>query len=353
MDQFNQVLPSPMLSASSATIPASAPNGVSKTSEERPIWEGLPISLFGSVMGTTGLSVSWKIVSSQFGAPDWIGEGLGALAAILFVVLLVSYAVKVLRSPAVVRAEFTHPIQGNLFGTFIISILLLPVLIAPQNLALARGLWIAGAVLMISFAWLIVRRWMSERQLTIHATPAWIVPVVGVLDVPIALPHLGLAYAHVVMGAAIAIGLFFAVPLFTLIFSRLIFEEPLPSALEPTLLILVAPFAIGFTSYVSTTGNVDLFAQALYVLMLFLLSVLLPRLTRLPLCCPFRFAWWSVAFPLAASANASLIFAAAHPGWLTHGIAFLVLGLASLTIALLLWRSLLGISRGELRAMTH
>jgi tellurite resistance protein len=43
--------------------------------------------------------------------------------------------------------------------------------------------------------------------------------------------------------------LFFAVPLFTLIFSRLLFEPPLPAALKPSLLILVAPFAVGYSTY--------------------------------------------------------------------------------------------------------
>jgi tellurite resistance protein len=353
LSRFSRVLPSPILSASSAAIPADAPSASATPVGDRPIWEGLPISLFGSVMGMTGLSVSWQLVATHFGGPDWISKTFGVLAGVLFAVLIAGYGVKVLKSPAAVRAEFAHPIQGNLFGTFIISVLLLPVLIAPRSLALAQSLWILGAVLMIGFAWLILTRWMSERQLTSHATPVWIVPVVGVLDVPIALPDLDLANSHIVMVAAISIGLFFAVPLFTLILSRLIFEEPLPPALEPTLLILVAPFALGFTGYVAMTGGIDLFAQSLYVLMLFLLSVLVPRLARLPLCCPFRFAWWSVGFPLAASANASLIFAVAHPGWLTRCIAFIVLGLASLTITLLLWRSLLGISRGELRAMTQ
>jgi tellurite resistance protein len=37
-----------------------------------------------------------------------------------------------------------------------------------------------------------VTRWLSDRQKAAHATPAWIVPVVGLLDVPLALPVLGL-----------------------------------------------------------------------------------------------------------------------------------------------------------------
>jgi len=197
---------------------------------------------------------------------------------------------------------------------------------------------------MVVFAWIIISRWMSDRQQVTHAMPAWIVPVVGLLDVPLALASLGLPPMHGVMVLGLAVGLFFAVPLFTLIFSRLVFEPPMPDALQPSLLILVAPFAVGFSAYVATAGQVDLFAQSLYVLTLFMLAVLLGRLRHLPSCCPFRVSWWAVSFPLAASAIAALRFAAAEPGVATDAIALALLALATLTIAGLLVRTLVGIA---------
>jgi len=193
---------------------------------------------------------------------------------------------------------------------------------------------------------------MSDRQLIAHATPAWIIPVVGLLNVPLALPGLGLPPMHGVMVLGLAVGLFFAIPLFTLIFSRLVFEPPMPDALQPTLLILVAPFAVGFSTYVATTGQVDLFAQSLYMLTLFMLAVLLGRLRNLLGCCPFRVSWWAVSFPLAASAIAALRFAAEEPGLVTDMIALALLALATVTIAALLVRTLIGVARGELRALS-
>jgi tellurite resistance protein len=121
------------------------------------------------------------------------------------------------------------------------------------------------------------------------------------------------------------VGLFFAIPLFTMIFSRLLFEPPMPDALQPTLLILVAPFAVGYSTDTVTSGTTDLFAQALYMLTLFMLAVLLGRLRKLAHCCPFRFGWWSVSFPLAASAIASLRYAAFAPLWITCALAIATL----------------------------
>ncbi len=311
----------------------------------------LPVSLFGSVMGLTGLSVAWRLAQARYSAPAWVADAIGIAAVTAFVLLALGYAVKLITAPAAVRAEFRHPIAGNLFGTILIS-LLLPIILAPVNLRLAQVTWCIGAVGMVAFAWMIVSRWMSDRQQVAHATPAWIVPVVGLLDVPLALPSLGLPPMHGVMVLGLAVGLFFAVPLFTLIFSRLVFEPPMPDALQPTLLILVAPFAVGFSTYVATTGQIDLFAEALYVLTLFMLAVLLGRLRNLPSCCPFRVSWWAVSFPLAASAIAALRFAAAEPGFVTDAIALTLLALATLTIAGLLVRTLAGVARGELRALS-
>jgi len=322
------------------------------TPQPRQRFDYLPVSLFGSVMGLTGLSVAWQLAHALYGVPTWLATGIGIVAITAFILLTLGYAVKFATAPDAVHTEFNHPIAGNLFGTILISLLLLPIILGPFNLLLAQVVWVIGAVGMVVFAWMIVSRWMSDRQQVAHATPTWIIPVVGLLDMPLALPSLGLPPMHGIMVLGLAVGLFFAIPLFTLIFSRLVFEPPMPDSLKPTLLILLAPFAVGFSSYVATTGQVDLFAESLYVLTLFVLAVLLGQLRNLPSCCPFKVAWWAVSFPLAASAIAALRFAAAEPGLVTDAIALALLALASLTIAGLLLRTLFGLVRGELRSLS-
>ena len=314
--------------------------------------EYLPVSLFGSVMGLTGLSVAWRSAHSAYGAPAWVGEGIAWVAVGTFIVLLLGYGVKLIFAADAVRLEFQHPIAGSLFGTFFISLLLLPILIADVNLRTARAMWIAGVVGMIWFAWRAVSRWMSERQQPAHATPAWVVPVVGVLDIPLAIPYLSLPPQHALMVFSVAVGLFFAIPIFTLIFSRLLFEAPMPDALRPSLLILLAPFSVGFSAYATLTGHIDVFAEGLYFLMLFLLVVLLGRLAKLADCCPFRVSWWAVSFPLAASAVAAVRYAAATSGWQYEAVAWMLLALATGAILGLLLRTVFGIMRGELRSLT-
>ncbi|WP_394779666.1 SLAC1 anion channel family protein [Undibacterium sp.] len=322
------------------------------TPASKQYFEYLPVAFFGSVMGLSGLSVAWKYAHTLFGLPLWVSSMIGALAVLSFLALAFAYTGKLLTASAAVRNEFNHPISGNLFGTFFISLLLLPIVLADVNLELARGMWIIGAVSMTVFAWWTVNRWMGRQQQLEHATPAWIVPVVGMLDVPLALPSLDMPGLHDVMIFALAVGLFFAVPLFTLIFSRLLFQAPIPDAMQPSLLILVAPFAVGFSAYIATTGHVDLFAEALFFLTLFILAVLLTRLRSLAHCCPFRVSWWAVSFPLAASSAAAMKFLAFERNMATESIAVALLVFATAVIAGLFARTLFGIFRGELRALS-
>jgi tellurite resistance protein len=328
--------------ATSVTVSTTAPGGFGY----------FPVALFGSVMGLTGLSVAWRLAHDQFGVPLAVSDAIGTIAVLAFLAVAGGYGIKILLSPQAVRAEFAHPVAGSLFGTLLISLLLLPIIVKPVSLPVARAVWMTGAAGMTAFAWYMVDRWMGQRQLAAHATPAWIIPVVGMLDLPLAMPALGLKEMHSVMVLGLAVGLFFALPLFTMIFSRLIFEEPLADALQPSLMILLAPFAVGTSAYITTIGEVDLVAKSLFALTLFLLAVLIGRLRYLARCCPFRVSWWAVSFPLAASAISALRIDGASPGPAMDLVAQALLALATLVIVALLVRTVAGVIRGELRTLT-
>lgn len=312
----------------------------------------LPVALFGSVMGLAGLGQAWRMAHTQWGTPLWIAQIMSGVAVIVFVLLVVAYAIKAATGFEHVKAEFTHPIAGALFGTPLISALLLPAILAEISMPLARTLWILGAIGMTVFAWLMAGRWIGIRQQRVHAVPAWIVPLVGMLDIPLAVPALHFTEPpHALMVLGLSVGLFFAIPLFTIILSRLMFEEPMPAAMSPSLLIMLAPFAVGFSAYVITVGHVDLFAEGLFALTLLLLTVLLSRLRDLRHCCPFRVSWWAVSFPLSAAAGAGLRYAAFAQAIWADAIAVALLALATTVIAALFIRTITGIVRGEMQKL--
>lgn len=330
------------MTATALTTPAST--------AERPM-QYLPVALFGSVMGLTGLSVGWRLAHARFGLPEAISQVLAAGAVTAFVALVAAYGVKAICAPDAVRAEFQHPVGGHMFGLFIASLLLLPILLAPLSLAVARAVWGLGALSMAAFLLLVLDRWLGgTRQQREHATPAWLVPAVGLVDVPLAAPALHLPLQlHGVLVLCWAVGLFLSVPLIAIVVSRLMFEAPMPAALQPTLLILLAPAAVGASSYAALTGGrLDLVAQSLCGIALFLLVAFVLRL-RSAWRAPFKTTWWATSFPLAACANASLQVAATVESPVADGLAILLLGFTSLVIAVLLFQSLRGLAQGRLR----
>ncbi len=119
--------------------PGPAPMSTAAKAPHKLSLDYLPVGMFGSVMGLTGLSVAWRHAHSLFGTPIWIATTIGAIGAIAFVALVVGYGIKAVTAPAAVATEFNHPITGNLFGTILISMLLLPITIAHMRCAWRRG----------------------------------------------------------------------------------------------------------------------------------------------------------------------------------------------------------------------
>lgn len=308
-----------------------------------------PVGLFGSAMGLAGLSLAWRLAAQAALAPRWMGD---ALAVVAWAVFFLQSAVQLRRARYAREtwlAELRHPATQPFAGTFWISVLLLPMLLPEAVASLARGMWLAGVAGMTVFAWWSLSRWLSGGQEEAHVSPAWLIPVVGLLDIPLAYPALGGSSLREAMVFATAAGLVLGLPLLALVFARLMLRPPSP---QPALLILLAPFSVGFSAWVAVTGTVDTFARALFYLAVFLLAVLLPRVYAMVRERPFEFSWWALSFPLAATAVAAQRYAAAWPSTPGRIAAFSLLALSTLAIGALLGLSLRTIVRSRaLRAV--
>jgi len=108
----------------------------------------------------------------------------------------------------------------------------------------------------------------------------------------------------------LSVGLIFWSVLLTLVMNRLIFHDPLPERLQPTLVILIAPPAVGFLAWVELTGEIGSFGRVLLngaYLFALIVAVQLPRILRLP----FAMSFWALSFPVAALTIASFTYAGA------------------------------------------
>jgi tellurite resistance protein len=120
--------------------------------------KNLPVNLFGSVMGLAGLSLAWRLASMVYGASTLIAEVVGIVAILVFIALGSAYIVKWARHSSAVKAEFTHPIAGNFFGTISIGVLLLSTVVASYSKSLQGLAWTIGAISTIVFSTLMIAR---------------------------------------------------------------------------------------------------------------------------------------------------------------------------------------------------
>jgi len=142
--------------------------------------------------------------------------------------------------------------------------------------------------------------WIRSDVEPQHASPAWFLPIVGNLFVPLAAPATSeLAWYY------FAIGIFFWPVLFAVLFYRIIFHDQMPQKFIPTLFIVIAPPAMAFLDYVKLTGGFDATAKImLYVTLFFALLILFMFKSFLRL--KFFLSWWAFTFPTAAASIAFL-----------------------------------------------
>ncbi|MBB4264999.1 SLAC1 anion channel family protein [Roseospira visakhapatnamensis] len=305
----------------------------------------VPIPLFALVMGTAGLGIAWRKAHHVLGVPAPIGEAILALAAACFAIILVLYAAKWVVHADEVRAEFNHPVRSSFFPALSISLFLLAVAAEPYSVSLMFGLWATGTLLHLLFTLRLLGRWIVHNHQITHSNPAWFIPIVGNLLVPLAGVRLG--YIEI-SWFFFAIGMVFWVVLFTVVFYRIVFHDQMPAKFIPTLFILIAPPAIGFLSYELLNGGaIDAFSRILIYVALFI-TLLNFTLVRQYLRVPFFVSWWAYTFPLAAMSVAAMEFHRLN-GYDEMGIICAgLLTVTTLVIVTVFARTLMALIQGKL-----
>ena len=317
-----------------------------------PLLEFLPVSIFGAVMGLSGLSFAWRLANNLWHLNFIISEIIAAVAILLFIVLSVTFIVKFTRNPALFTKEVDHPVSVSFYSTIIISMLLIPGLLLPYLPNLAVVVWITGAVSMLLFAWFVLRKWLDHQQLPENAMPVWVIPIVGTLDVPIVGAHLPVSGIHEICMGFFGIGLVFSFILLVLIISRLMFQPQLPISLQPTLLILTSPLALAFSGYESLTGVQDVFSTIIFYFNIFLFALLASKIIMLPKVCPFFVSWWSVSFPMATVTISALHYAEHRHETAQLLLAGVLLLITTIVITFLIFQSLYRIFNGTFASLT-
>ncbi|WP_245892456.1 SLAC1 anion channel family protein [Helicobacter valdiviensis] len=270
-----------------------------------------PIMFFASVMGIGGLSLlTHKAIKVfQLSNLDTLANLLTFFSIALLLFVLVLYIAKISLYPKAFLKEISHPVRINFFAAVSVSILIIQMLgLKMFASSISLSLFYIGAILQILFSLYVVQYWFINAMDQKMASPAWFIPIVGNLIVPLAganlntiSPLIPLEFLMFYLG----MGSFFWIILNAALLFRLIFGENLPQKFTPTLFIFIAPPSI-FGLDILMLFKPYLEEQSLYLIASFSFSIgiffFLLMLVMLRIFTKLKFAlsWWAFTFPLAA-----------------------------------------------------
>ncbi len=294
--------------------------------------EHFPISFFAVSMGVFGLALALR--AGGFSGP---ATGVGAVGIGVLIMLFGALGLKAIRHTAALKAEWAHPVRLAFFPATSISLLLMATFLRDTAPDIASVIWVVGATVQGILTLVVISAWIGHRAFGPgQLSPAWFIPAVGNVIAPVGGVPLGYVEPSWYF---FAVGVLFWIVLLTLVFNRLIFHDPMPGKLKPTIVILIAPPALAFLAWVQFQGGViDAPARILINLGYFftaLVAIQIPSILKLP----FALSFWALSFPLAAITIASFRFADLAGSVLHRGIGFVLLALLVITIAVLTVRT--------------
>ena len=266
--------------------------------------KNFPISFLAIGLGLIGFTLAWQKAEQILGMPFAASTYLLYFSLIVIVVILGTYSLKIIKHYSEVKKEFNHPIKLNFYPILAKLFLITSIIYLESNLALSRYLWWIGVVVQFIFTIIIMSAWIQHEKFKIqHINPSWFIPVVGSIIIPIAgVRH----FSPELSWFFFSLGLFWWFILMTLVMNRVIFHNPIPDKLIPTMFILFAPPVIGFISLTKLYGGLNPGGNLLYYFGLFLFILVLFQ-ARMFLKIKFYLSWWAYSFPLDALVIGTLL----------------------------------------------
>lgn len=264
----------------------------------------MPIRFAPAVMSLFGLGLAWRTFVENSGMIPGFGMLMSIGSVLLGLITLGSILFHQLGS-GVSKETWKNPQLRVLPAALLVGLMLLAGLLAPHMPTLARILiWVAALSHLLLLA-VLFQKWLEGEVPIDTLTPVWFIAWVGSIVVPVgAVPVGEIALAWF----AFSIGFLLWLALMPVVLYRLIISKAMPPELEATLLILVAPPAIGAVSWSLLAGaEYPVLGVMMLSLAFFFTCALLPMMLRV-FSRPVVPANWAFGFPLAALSSALAIY---------------------------------------------
>ncbi len=306
-----------------------------------------PIMMFATTMGLGGLTLTYIRLSEAFNFPRILATAMLVLTSTLFIIAAFTYLLKIIKYTKEVVDELKHPIRINFFAAISISMLILSINFETYHQLTSEILFYAATALHLFFTYYTVKHWFNQSLDILHSNPAWFIPIVGNLIVPIA--GEGIVSNSILM-FFFAVGIFFWIVLFAIIFNRIIFHNPFPGKFMPTMFILIAPPAIGFISYIKLVGGLDFFAEILFNLGLFFTFLVLIMFRKF-IKIKFFISWWAFVFPMAAVSLSNILMYKLTTEPIYEGLAYTFSFITTVLVVLVSYKTIEHMLKREICVM--
>jgi len=306
-----------------------------------------PVQLFAVIMGLSGLTIAfakaWHFLNIE--TFETVYKILLFIDTLMFFSVFFIYIIKWINYPETVQKEFSHPIKSSFTAAISISFLLLSIAYYDYAPSVSIAFWWIGAPLHLFFTYKIMKFWIEHKFEVTQINPAWFIPIVGNVLVPV----VGVdAQDELVNIFFYAVGIFFWLVLFTIVIYRMIFHHPVGKRLLPTFFILIAPPAVGFISYFRITfGLIDTQSLILYFIALFTFILLLSMLKSF-LKLQFFISWWAYTFPMAALTIATVLMDSVYNTPLTYYGSIILLLITTVLVSFVSYKTAIAVKNHKI-----
>jgi tellurite resistance protein len=303
----------------------------------------LSANVFGLPFGLCGLAQAWATARDTAAAPGAVVDGLWLLAAAVWAVTVVGYAVNI-AGDGRWRTEAADPTVGPFTALVPIPLMLFGVALAGHADTAGRAVFVVGLVLTVGLGGWLTAQWILTPVALDRWHPGYFLPTAaGGLLAATGSAALGYAQlAHVMLG----VGLVSWMVLGSILLLRLCTRPRLPGPLLPTLAIEIAPPVVAGNAWFAIDGGVVDDAALLLAGYALLMAMVQLRLVALYRTVPFGIGFGAFAFSYAAVVTNALHWLAAEHATGRHALTYALLAVLTAGMAALVARTLVGLSRG-------
>jgi len=283
-------------------------------------------SWFAAVMGTGILAVTSLFYSQYVPVLKDVAVLLFYFNVILFFVLLIPWTLRWFLYTKEALSDLNHPILSNFYATIAIAMLVLSAnfSIIGENVFIGEIFWFVGVALTIFFGLLSPFIMFKGEHVTMdHINPAWFIPPVGLIVIPIPGSFMIAQYSGFIRELVIFLnyfgwgaGFFIYMALCAICMHRFILRRPLPNTLAPTIWINLGPIGAGTVALINLVNHSEFITvkEPFWVFgLLFwgfgiwwvLIAIAMTFYYMRKMKLPYALSWWAFTFPLGAYVAAS------------------------------------------------